>query len=59
MKDKKDLRVRDRFHYTEECSGVHSIGNSKCSVPKKTPIVFHNGFNCDYYFIIKGLAKEL
>ena len=30
----------------------------KYSVPKKIPIVFYNGFNYDYYFIIKELAEE-
>ena len=30
----------------------------KYNVPKKTPIVFHNGPNYDYYFIIKELAEE-
>ena len=29
------------------------------SVPKKIPIVFHNGFNYDYHFIIKELTEEL
>ena len=28
------------------------------SVPKIIPIVFHNGSNCDYHFIIKVLAEE-
>ena len=27
-------------------------------MPKKIPIVFHNGSNCDYHFIIKELAEE-
>ena len=30
----------------------------KHSVPKEVPIVFHNGYNYDYHFIIKELAKE-
>ena len=28
------------------------------SVPKIIPIVFHNGSNYDYHFIIKELAEE-
>ena len=27
-------------------------------MPKKIPIVFHNGSNYDYHFIIKKLAEE-
>ena len=27
-------------------------------MPKKIPIVFHNGLNHDYHFIIKELAAE-
>ena len=38
---------------------THSICNLKYNVPKKIHIVFHNGSNYDYYFIIKVLAEEL
>ena len=34
------------------------ICNLKYNVPKKIPIVFHNGSNYDYHFIIKDLAEE-
>ena len=27
-------------------------------MPKKLPIVFHNGSSCDYHFITKKLAEE-
>ena len=41
MKDKKNHKVRDHCHYTEEYrSTAHSLCNLKYSVPKK---VFHNG----------------
>ena len=30
----------------------------KYSILKKSPIVFHNGSNYDYHFIIKELAEE-
>ena len=60
MKDKKYREVRDHCHYTVGCRGaVHTICNLKYSVPKKIPIVFHNGSNYDYHFIIKKLAEEL
>ena len=34
------------------------ICNLKYSAPKKIPMVFHNGSNNDYHFIIKKLAGE-
>ena len=37
---------------------MHSICNLKHSVPTTIPIVFHNGSNYDYHFVIKGLAEE-
>ena len=59
MKDKKYCKVRDHCHYTGEYRGAaHSICNLKYSVPKKIPIVFHNGSNYDYHFIIKELTEE-
>ena len=57
MKDKKYCKVEDHCHYTGEYGGAaHSICNLKYCVPKKIPIVFHNGSNSDYHFIIKELA---
>ena len=54
LKDKKYRKVRDNCHYTGEYRrAAHSICNLKYSVPKKIPIVFHNGSNYDYHFIIK------
>ena len=45
--------------YAGEYRGAaHGICNLKKSVRKEIPIVFHNGFNCDYHFIIKVLAEE-
>ena len=37
---------------------MHSICNLKYSIPKKISIVFHNGSNSDYHFIIKESAEE-
>ena len=60
MKNKKYCNIRDHFHYTEEYRSVaHSISNLKYSVPKYIPIIFHNGSNYDYHFIIKELAENL
>ena len=59
LKDKKYCKVRDHCHYAGEYRGAaHSICNLKYSVPKKIPIVFNNGSNYDYYFIIKELVEE-
>ena len=60
LKDKKYRKVRDYCHYTGEYRGAaHSICNLKYSVPKEVPLVFDNGSNYDYRFIIKELAEEL
>ena len=59
LRDKKYCNVRDHWHYTREHTvAVHSICNLKYSVPKKIPIVFHNGSKYDYHFIIKELAED-
>ena len=59
FKEKKYHNVRDYFHYEGEYRGpAHKIYNSKYCVPKKIPLVFHNGSNYDYHFIIKELAEE-
>ena len=58
-KDKNYPKVRDHCHSTGEYRGsAHSIHNLKYSIPKKVPIVFHNGFYYDHNFIIKELAEE-
>ena len=55
----KYRKVRDHCHYVGEYRvAAHSICNLKYSVPKKIPIVFRNGSNYDYYFIIKKLTEE-
>ena len=62
LKDKKYCKyciVKDHCYYTGEYRGpAHRICNSKYSVPKKSPVVFHNGSNYDYHFNIKELAEE-
>ena len=59
MKDNKYHKVRYYCYYTGKYRGAaHSICNFKYSVPKKTPIAFHNGSNYDYHFIKKELAEE-
>ena len=50
--------LRDLCPYTDEyrCT-AHRICNLKYNVSKEICIVFHNGFNYGYHFIIKELAK--
>ena len=55
---KKCRKVRDHCCYREYRGAAYSISNSKYSVPKKIPIVFHNESSYGYYFIIKMLAEE-
>ena len=31
---------------------MHRICNLKCNVPKSIPLIFYNGSNYDYHFII-------
>ena len=57
--DKIYRKVRDYFHFTGKYrDAAHSICNLKFNVPNEIPVVFHNGSNHDYHFIIKELAKE-
>ena len=58
-KDKNYRKVKDHFHFTGKYRGAtHSICNLKCSMPKEILVVFDNGSNYDYHFIIKELAKD-
>ena len=57
--DKNNKKVRDHCHYTRNLRGAaHSECNLRYNVPKKIPIVFHNGSTYDYHFVIKKLAEE-
>ena len=57
--EKEYHKVKDYFHFTGKYRGVaHVICNLKYSIPKKYPVVVHNGSNYDYHFIIKELVKE-
>ena len=59
LKDKKYRKVKNHCHYTREYrGGAHNICFLNYGVPKKIPIVFHNGSNYDYHFIIKELVVE-
>ena len=59
LKDRKYLQVKHNCHYTGEYRvAAHSICNLEYSVPKRIPIVFHNGSNHDHHFIMKKFAEE-
>ena len=52
-------KVRDHCHYTGKYRDAnHSIYNLKFNMPNEIPVVFHNGSNHDYHFIIKELAND-
>ena len=49
-------KVRDHCHYTGNfIVAAHNIFNLRYNVPKKIPIVFHNGSTYDYHFAMKNL----
>ena len=51
-------KVSNHCHYTVKYRGAaHSIGNLKFNVPNE--VVFHNGSNYDYHFIIKQISKSI
>ena len=58
LKNLKNLKnywkFRDHCHYAgKHREAVQSICNLKFNVPNEIPVVFHNGSNYDYQFIIK------
>ena len=58
-RNKNYQKVRDHCNFTSKYIGVaHSICNLRFNVSNGIPVVFHNGSNCNYHFIIKGLANE-
>ena len=57
--NKKYHKVRDHCHYTGVCRGTtHRICKLKYSRPIEITVIFHNGSNYDYHFIIKELPDE-
>ena len=59
INDKRYHKVKGHCHYTDKYRGAaHKICNLKHSIPKKKPVVFHNGSNYYYHFIIKERAKR-
>ena len=59
MKEEKYRRVRDHFYYTGETELLHiAYVIYNIMYLKKILIVFRNGSNNGYHFIIKQLAEE-
>ena len=59
MKDRKYRKVGHHCHYTRKYrETAHTICNLKYSVSKRIPILFHNGFNYDYHFMIKEFKEK-
>ena len=58
-KVKNIITLGDHYHYAEEYRrAAHIVSNLKYGAPKKIPIVFRNGSNYDYHFIIKEIVEE-
>ena len=56
--DKEYQKVRDHCHYSGKFRGAaHSICNLRYKVPKKIPVIFHNGSIYDYHFISNQIAE--
>ena len=52
-------RCNDMLYFWKiTMSTAHSICNLRFNVPNEFPVVFHNGSNYDYQFIIGELADE-
>ena len=64
--DKKDKstfklyhKVRDHCHYTGKYRrAAHNACNLHYKIPKRIPIVFHNGTNYDFHLLIEQLAHD-
>ena len=59
MDDEKYYKVRDHCHYTCKYRGAaHDICKLRCNIPKEILVIFQNGSNHDYYFILKQSLEE-
>ena len=55
-----EWKKRDHFHYTGKYRGAaHSTCNLKYQIPNEIPVVFHNGSEHDFHFIINELVKGI
>ena len=57
--DKNYQKVRGYCNFTGKYRGAaHNICNLRFNVPNEIPVIFHNGSNYDYHFIMKELTNE-
>ena len=54
----KIMKIILKTKKSEIIGPAHSICNLRCKVPKKFPVVSHNGSAYDWHFIIKHLPDE-
>ena len=55
----KYCKVRDHCYYIGKYRGDrYSICNLRYSITEEVPVIFHNGSNNDYCFVIKQLGEE-
>ena len=60
MKNKRYLKIIGHCHYPRKYrDAANNISNLKYSLPKKTPIVSHNGSNYDCHFSHKRVSKKI
>ena len=58
-KDINYQKTRNHCHYIGKYKGVaHSIWNLKSKTFNEIPVVFHNGSNYEYHFIMKELRNK-
>ena len=58
-KDKNHQKIWEHCYFTGRCRGAaHSICNQRFNVPNEITVVFHNGSNTDYHFIMKELEND-
>ena len=52
-------KLRDNCHFTGKYRGaLHSICNLKFKMPNEIPVVFYNGSNYDYHFIMNDFKGQ-
>ena len=54
------MRMKSTVGFVGKYRGVaHIICNLRYKRPEEIPVIFYNGSNCDYHFLIEEVAEEL